>query len=694
MTETFESAALRHAAKGEDVLPLFGTAPDGTCRCRAGKDCPNKPGKHPNGKLVPNGVKDASHDPEVIRSWAAWVPKDANLARATATRPTIDIDLPDVAALLREDAALAGQTELIRTPGRDGLHIVLATTAPVKGQNLYLSDGRLLGELKGEGGYCVIPPSTIAGKSYERLSPDEVAPLLVEDPVAWLKKLLPPFGLELADSPAGGERAYTALTEGVIREGEGRHNAMKSYAGRIWVEGMSPEAFAAALKAVNAVQCDPPLPDDELRSIAQWFLNGKEQRHAREHLTAVVAASTNGAAPSPDAPETPLLLPAEVWRSTFDDYRRALEGVTEAADEHHFTAFVTVVGAVLGRRVFVDAAYRLYPNFYSLNVGPAGSTKKTTVQRLARDVVLRVDETLAVQTAAGSGEGLLEALSEADKALGETPMHRRLLLIQSEMGQLLAKARQDGSGTLIPLLLDAFDCPPMLNPKTRTKPISAFKPTLSLMAATTPSHLARYVQDADWYGGLGSRLFISIAEPKDPIPRPGKVDASRFNGVIRAIHDAVERWDEETEFKLTNEAARRWDAWYVVNKKRERELGDAADVVSRTASYAMKLGLIYAALENSTPVIEDGQIEAGILAAEFGQGCALLLLEEIGDSKTIKLEQRIVRKLTRVPGIGRRDLQRGVCGRNVGSAMFKQTIDAMVETGKVAVRPDGGLLVG
>jgi hypothetical protein len=371
----------------------------------------------------------------------------------------------------------------------------------------------------------------------------------------------------------------------------------------------------------------------------------------------------------------------------------ALEGVTEAADEHHFTALATVVGALLGRRVYVDNAYPLYPNIYSLNVGRAGSTKKTTVQRLARDVGMRVDENLTIQSAAGSGEGLLEALSEADSSLGQMPVHRRLLLMQSELGQLLSKARQDGSGTLVSYILDLFDCPPVLNPRTRSKPITAYRPTLSLMAATTPAHLARYVQDADWYGGLGSRFFICIAEPKEPIPRPSKVDSSRFNKVVKDIHNAVDRWDEGTEFKLAPDAIDRWDAWYVVNKKREAELGEAADVVSRTASHALKFGLIFAALENDTPIIEDRQIEAGILAAEFAQGCALILLEEIGDSKTIKLEARIIRKLEKTPGIGKRDLQRSVCSRDINSAMFKRTIDAMVERARSlqSLREDSSL---
>lgn len=433
------------------------------------------------------------------------------------------------------------------------------------------------------------------------------------------------------------------------------------------------EAFQRSL-----IQRDGNVPDWDARLLL-----------VSNYLSQTGDADTTSAAASS---ETPLRLPQEVWRPTIDDYRRALEGVTEAADEHHFSAFVTIVGAVLGRRVYVYNGYRLYPNFYTLNVGPAGSTKKTTVQRLGRDVIQRVDENLTIQSAVGSGEGLLEALAEADNADGQAPMHRRLLLVQSEMGQLLSKARQDGSGTLISYLLDAYDSPPVLNPRTRMKPITAYKPTLSLMAASTVAHLARYVQDADWYGGLGSRLFICIAEPKAPIPRPCRPDQMLLSRVVSDIHKAIERWPEETEFKMTDDAVRRWDTWYVANKKYEGKLGEAADVVSRTHSDALKLALIFAALENDTAVIEDGQLEAGILAAEFGQQCALLLLEEIGESKTVKLEARIMRKMAKDPGITRRKLQQSVGGRGIDSELFNRTVKAMLEGGKIYVREeDGGL---
>src|SRR5690242_18305394 len=47
-------------AAGFDILPLWSTEPDGTCRCPKGTGCDSKPGKHP---IAPAGTWNVTHDP-------------------------------------------------------------------------------------------------------------------------------------------------------------------------------------------------------------------------------------------------------------------------------------------------------------------------------------------------------------------------------------------------------------------------------------------------------------------------------------------------------------------------------------------------------------------------------------------------------------------------------------------------------
>ncbi len=264
-------AALGRSRVGPCVLPIWWTDDDGLCQCPKAAACPS-PGKHP---LTKNGLDDATSDPDTIQGWWQRWPS-ANLAVCTDQAPRIDIDLPDVAEELVKDVALPLTTEIIRTP-REGLHIVAVSSAPVQSRTLHLQDGRKLGELKAARAYVLVPPSVIGGRPYVRLSPDGIAPMEVDDPVAWLARLLPAFRFALASEQPDGRRDYEALA-GIVHEGGGRHNALVSYAAKVWVEGMAAETLIDLLQVVNKRQCSPPLPESELLDIGTHFIEGRERR--------------------------------------------------------------------------------------------------------------------------------------------------------------------------------------------------------------------------------------------------------------------------------------------------------------------------------------------------------------------------------------------------------------------------------
>ncbi len=73
LTSTFDllNACVQHL--GTAILAIWGVDPEGVCRCPQGKKC-RSPGKHPNAKLCPNGVKNASRDPSIIRQWVRQAP--------------------------------------------------------------------------------------------------------------------------------------------------------------------------------------------------------------------------------------------------------------------------------------------------------------------------------------------------------------------------------------------------------------------------------------------------------------------------------------------------------------------------------------------------------------------------------------------------------------------------------------------
>jgi hypothetical protein len=262
-------AALERAREGACVIPIWWTDPAGACACPKGACCPS-PGKHP---LTPRGLDDATRDEPTIYSWYRRWP-GANVAVRTDDVPRIDIDVPEIAELLAADPELLATTEVVRTPREGGgLHVAVACRG-VRTAKLTGRDGQKLGDLKATGGYVLVPPSRIGTREYTRLNALSVPPVPVDDPTLWIGDRLALYGHPLADAPAVPAYRDQAAKVPV----GGRHAALTSHAGWLWVEGMAPAAFTASLHGINEAICSPPLPKDEVDAIARHFIERRERR--------------------------------------------------------------------------------------------------------------------------------------------------------------------------------------------------------------------------------------------------------------------------------------------------------------------------------------------------------------------------------------------------------------------------------
>ena len=95
------SAALWYAGKGWPIIPVWGVEVDknGNARCHCGSSECNAQGKHPvsyhkGAPMAPRGVKDATIDLGVIRSWWKRYP-NANIGAAATQWFALDIDRED-----------------------------------------------------------------------------------------------------------------------------------------------------------------------------------------------------------------------------------------------------------------------------------------------------------------------------------------------------------------------------------------------------------------------------------------------------------------------------------------------------------------------------------------------------------------------------------------------------------------------
>jgi hypothetical protein len=156
-------AALALAARGQPVFPVHTPNTDGSCSCRR-PECDDV-GKHPRTR---NGLKDATTDPEQIRTWWTWW-HDANVGMATGKIIVLDVDprhggdesLHD----LEQQYDPLPDTVTVET-GSGGRHHWFS---PPQGAEIRNSEGKIGPglDVRGVGGYVLVPPSLHAsGRRY------------------------------------------------------------------------------------------------------------------------------------------------------------------------------------------------------------------------------------------------------------------------------------------------------------------------------------------------------------------------------------------------------------------------------------------------------------------------------------------------------------------------------------------------
>lgn len=231
------AAALDYAKRGLRVIPIT----------------PNE--AHP--PLITEWQHKATCDPTQIKEWWATWP-EANVAIATGVESgviVVDVDVKN---------GKNGKATLAALVTQHGAFTTLKAQSPTGGEHHYFaSPGYKMGsrtgfvhgiDFRGDGGYIVASPSKRKEGAYACLNDAELAAC-----PAWLLDLL-----KTKKSHAAIEEASdnNKVTEG------GRDVYLASLAGAMRHKGAVREAIHAALIEQNKSVCDPPLPDEQVKKIA------------------------------------------------------------------------------------------------------------------------------------------------------------------------------------------------------------------------------------------------------------------------------------------------------------------------------------------------------------------------------------------------------------------------------------------
>ena len=245
--------AMRYGKTGFPCFPCCYPI-DGHCACGRHHEDKNA-GKVP---LTPNGLKDATCDLKQIDKWWTEYPT-ANIGIAIPEGYfvlDVDINHQGYESLVKLEELIGELPETIQiTTGSGGSHFWYKTKTQVKNTTQLAGLQGL--DIRGIGGYVIAPPSIHrSGGMYVKSK-------------TWNKA----FGFapqNLIDLCTSKEyKPLPDLPESFI-EGQ-RNDRLASLAGTLRARGCTESTILISLMEINRQQCNPPLPDNEVKIIAKSY---------------------------------------------------------------------------------------------------------------------------------------------------------------------------------------------------------------------------------------------------------------------------------------------------------------------------------------------------------------------------------------------------------------------------------------
>ncbi len=245
---------------GFGLIPNHNPVKGGGCSCSRGKQCP-APGKHPR---INKWQTDWTKDHAQVKAWLKRWP-NMNVGIATGEPSgviVLDVDGEEGMESLRELEIKHGELpDTWRAISGSGWpHIYFrcpSNVCELKNESKF----RPGLDIRVNGGQIVAPGSLHpSGNFYEwetLFHPDEVE---LADMPEWMFNIIRDFCRKNTSEsiPAAGE---------LIQEGQ-RNNTLTRIAGKLRHDGLTEDEILAALLRINQNRCNPPLSENEVKTIA------------------------------------------------------------------------------------------------------------------------------------------------------------------------------------------------------------------------------------------------------------------------------------------------------------------------------------------------------------------------------------------------------------------------------------------
>jgi hypothetical protein len=347
-------------------------------------------------------------------------------------------------------------------------------------------------------------------------------------------------------------------------------------------------------------------------------------------------------------------IPDAAYYGISHEYGEIVGPLTEASRTYHLAAFLTAVGAALGRSVYLQHAGTIYPNLFTVIVGPSGGARKSTALDFCIQFLEKINTEIGIERTIDSREGFIQRLQDVAKEKKRIGEGVCALVRLGELRSLIDKTRMEGLRNIVPALCDAYDCPSSLVVQTRQNPLKVESPTVSMFAATTKRWIEG-LSEEDMEGGLGNRIAWVPGEPGNPIPHPPGRDWARWDQLVATVRERVDQWIKKgsSKFSLAADTRPLWEKIYGELYGHRNDEALIAVLCERLQNHCLKTALIFAALDG-TEQIERCHLDAAYAFTQFLYDSLWYLFAGFGMSPMAQLDGKIIEALQKAPVEGMR----------------------------------------
>ena len=287
------------------------------------------------------------------------------------------------------------------------------------------------------------------------------------------------------------------------------------------------------------------------------------------------------------------------WYPAASDFAGAIAHVSNYPLAYVYALFQALSGHILGRRVHLRYATKLYPNSYVCLVGPSGLSHKSTAMSLALESLGELIDDMPPIRNVATSQGLLIAMNNE-----ETGERGTLLMVLDELAGLLTKKKQDYASDLMARIVELYSCPATSSNPTRHDPILVQNTFLTLISGSTVEWLQESLSTGDLMAGFGNRMTFVIGDPRsvNPWPKSPRFDDIDWSRII----------EFEGETRLDENAREMWDHYFRDFTDRQEETDPFVRVMTeRIPEKILKTSMVAAAWYN-THTINDELMEGAI----------------------------------------------------------------------------------